>query len=188
MTTLARPRLAPSASRTTGGGSASCRLRDRRRPTRAPARRLSAASGVPTHTDQHRRIRSADDRFGEGFRTRALCGPVARGAWAGVRKPPKEETAGRRGPFGERDYGDLRIADCCRAGRWRPAALVVFSGSGDGGRFRRRRCTGAWRWGRSKEDRRARAGVALVFRRAAGGEGDRGCAAGCGATIMSCRF
>ena len=33
---------------------------------------------------------------------------------------------------------------------------------------------------------RPRAGVALVFR-AAGGGGDRRCAAGCGATVMSCR-
>ena len=91
------------------------------------------------------------------------------------------------GPFGERAYGDLRIADGWRA-RWRrPAALGVFVGSGGVGRFRWRRYAGARRWPRSQEDWRPRAGVALVFRRAAGGGGDRRCAAGCGAMVMSCR-
>ena len=84
------------------------------------------------------------------------------------------------GPFGEGAYGDLRIADGWRA-RWRrPAALGVFVGSGGVGRFRWRRYAGARRWPRSQEDWRPRAGVALVFRRAAGGGGDRRCAAGCG--------
>jgi hypothetical protein len=36
-------------------------------------------------------------RFGEGFRTPARCGTVVRDGWAGVRKPPKEETAGSMG-------------------------------------------------------------------------------------------
>ena len=74
------------------------------------------------------------------------------------------------GAFGERAYGDLRIADGWRARRRRSAALGVFSGSGGGGRFRWRRCAGARRWPRSQEDLRPRAGVAPVFRRAAGGE------------------
>ena len=91
------------------------------------------------------------------------------------------------GPFGERAYGDLRIADDWRARRRQSATLGVLSGSADGWGFRWRRCAGARRWPRSQEDWRPRAGVALVFRRAAGGEGDRRCAAGCGATVMSCR-
>ena len=107
---------------------------------------------------------------------------------AGARKPPKEETAGRLwGPFGERVYGDLRIADGWRARRRQSATLGVFSGSADGWGFRWRRCAGARRWPRSQEDLRPRAGVALVFRRAAGGGGDRRCAAGCGARRLSLR-
>jgi hypothetical protein len=39
------------------------------------------------------------------------------------------------GLFGERVYGDLMIADGGRARRRRLAALGVFCGSGDGGRF-----------------------------------------------------
>jgi hypothetical protein len=91
------------------------------------------------------------------------------------------------GPFGERAYGDLRIADGWRARRRQSPTLGVFSGSVDGRGFRWRRCAGARRWPRSQKDLRPRAGVALVFRRAAGGGGDRRCAAGCGATVMSCR-
>ena len=41
-----------------------------------------------------------------------------------------------RGPFGERAYGDLRIADGWRARRRGPAAVGVFIGSGGAGRFR----------------------------------------------------
>ena len=59
----------------------------------------------------------------EGFGRRPFAG---RGAWsgAGVRKPPKEETAGRKGrPFGRaRPMGILgsRTARVCRrGGRWR---------------------------------------------------------------------
>ena len=39
------------------------------------------------------------------------------------------------GPFGERAYGDLRIADGWRARRRQSATLGVFSGSADGWRF-----------------------------------------------------
>jgi hypothetical protein len=78
---------------------------------------------------------------------------------AGARKPPKEETAGRWGPFGERAYGDLRIVDGCRARRRRPAALRVLVGIGDGGCFRRRRCTGARGSLRSNDNWRPRASM-----------------------------
>src|SRR5208337_4205237 len=126
------------------------------------------------------------DRFGEGFRAPALCDGGAC-AGAGARKPPKEETAGRTGPFSERDYGDLRVADGWRARRRQRSALSVFSGSADGGCFRWRRWAGARRSHRSKEDWRPPADIALVFRRAAGGGGDRRCEAGCVARVMRSR-
>jgi hypothetical protein len=126
-------------------------------------------------------------RSGEGFRAPALCD-----GWTCARgRRPKASQGGNRGkvggPFGERAYGDLRVADGRRARRRRPAAFCVVGGSGDGGGFRWRRCAGARRSHRSKEDWRACAGVVLVFRRAAGGEGDRRCEAGRVATVMSCR-
>ena len=56
-----------------------------------------------------------------GFRTPALCGTAVRDAGAGVRKPPKEETAGRKGAVWlAAIYGDLRIADATRASARRP--------------------------------------------------------------------
>jgi hypothetical protein len=60
----------------------------------------------------------------------------------GVRRGqrPKASQGGNRGevggPFVGRAYGDLRIADGFRARRRGLAALGVFSGSGEGGRFR----------------------------------------------------
>src|SRR5208337_1023859 len=63
---------------------------------------------------------------GEGFRAPALCDGWAC-AGAGARKPPKEETAGRTGPFGERDYGDLRVADGWRARRRQRGPRSTFS-------------------------------------------------------------
>jgi len=57
-------------------------------------------------------------------------------AGAGVRKPAKEGNRGEAGgPFGERAYGDFRVADGGRARRWRPAAFGVFVGSGASGVF-----------------------------------------------------
>ena len=111
----------------------------------------------------------------------------------GVRRGRRSKASqgGNRGEvgglFGERAYGDFRIADGCRGGRRQPAALVAFSASGGVGRFRWRQRAGARRRPWSQEDLRPRTGVALVFRLAAGRGGDRGCAAGCRATVMSCR-
>jgi hypothetical protein len=156
----------------------------------AGSRRIRGWQGVRpvcqigVHRDQHLVLDLA--ALIRGFRAPALCdGGTGRGS------RPKASQGGNRGelegPFGERGYGDLRIADGCRAGRGRPVTLIVLVGSGDGGRFRWRRCAGARRWPRLQEGRRRRAGVALVFRRGAGGGGDRRCEAGGMATVMRCR-
>src|SRR5271166_3367411 len=48
---------------------------------------------------------------------------------AGVRKPPKEETAGRKGAVGlGAIYGDLRIAEGARALARRPVARGLVGG------------------------------------------------------------
>ena len=54
-------------------------------------------------------------RFGEWFRTPAPLEPVVHDALAGVRKPPKEETAGRMGLCAGAPYGDLKVVDGARA-------------------------------------------------------------------------
>ena len=77
----------------------------------------------------------ANDCFGEGYRTPALCDGWAC-AGAGVRKE-------LGGPVGERAYGDFWAADCGRARRRRPAALSVFAGSGGVRCFRWRQCARA---------------------------------------------
>jgi hypothetical protein len=45
----------------------------------------------------------------------ARCGAVVRDSWAGVRKPPKEETAGSMGLCAGAPYGDLKVVDGARA-------------------------------------------------------------------------
>ncbi len=71
--------------------------------------------------------------FGEGFRTPALCGTAVRDAGAGVRKPPKEETAGRKGAVWlAAIYGDLRIADATRASARRPVERRPIGGRNEG--------------------------------------------------------
>ena len=68
-----------------------------------------------------------------GFRTPALCGTVVRDAGAGVRKPPKEETAGRKGAVWlAAIYGDLRIADATRASARRPVERRPIGGRNEG--------------------------------------------------------
>ena len=69
-------------------------------------------------------------RFTEGFRTAALCRRVGTGRGAGVRKPRKEETAGRkRRALAGRTYGDFRVADGSPMWRWgwRAAGVIVRS-------------------------------------------------------------
>jgi hypothetical protein len=52
---------------------------------------------------------------------------------AGVRKPPKEETAGRKGGVWRGAiYGDLRIADGARASARRPVARRLVGGKNEG--------------------------------------------------------
>ena len=59
-------------------------------------------------------------RYCEGFRMPAHDGGAAR-TGAGVRKPPREETAGRDTWAARRRYGDLSAAD--EACDWRRAEL-----------------------------------------------------------------
>jgi len=159
-------------------------VRDRRIPpdTRLAGSTPCLIAGV--HRDQHLALDLG--ALIRGFRAPAL----ATVGWARGRRS-KASQGGNCGEvgeaFGERAYGDLRIADGWQTRRRRRAALGVFAGSGGVGRFRWRRCAGARRWPRSQEGWRPRAAIGLVFRRAAGGGGDRRCAAGCGATVMSCR-
>ena len=127
------------------------------------------------------------DRFGEGFRAPALLRTVLQALGPALESLPRRKPRGGLGLFFERDYGDLRIADRWRAGRRQPGILGVLVGSGDGGCLRWRRCAGAKRSHRSREDWRPRADIALLFRRAAGGGGDRRCEAGCVATVMRYR-
>jgi len=72
--------------------------------------------------------------YGEGFRTPALCdGGARRGA--GVRKPPKEETAGRKGAvLRGATYGDLRLADGSRLSRRQLVSRSLAVETDDGGR------------------------------------------------------
>jgi hypothetical protein len=56
------------------------------------------------------------------------CGTVVRAPGAGVRKPPKEETAGRKGALFwlGATYGDLRIAGGASLSRlWRVATVLA---------------------------------------------------------------
>ncbi len=128
-----------------------------------------------------------DGRLGEGFRAPALLRTVLQAPGPALESLPRRKPRGGWGLFFERAYGDLRNADGWRARRRRPAALGVFSGRDDGGCFRWRRWAGARRSHRSKEDWRPPADIALLFRRAAGGGGDRRCEAGWMATVMRCR-
>jgi hypothetical protein len=122
-----------------------------------------------------------------GFRVPAFS-TVVRAPGPAPESLPRRKPRGGRGRFGERAYGDLKIAHGWRAVRRRLVGLGVFGGSGDGGQLRWRRCAGGRRSLRSGEGWRPRAGMTVVFRRlAAGGGGNRRCAAGCGATVMSCR-
>ena len=115
-------------------------------------------------------------RYTEGFRTPALGRRAGPGAGAGVRKPRKGETAGRkrRGLAG-RDLwgfeGRGRIAD-------------VAAGAEGGRRCRRERHDGPFRgrgceqrvWERRRESvRGGREDIGLLLRRVAGGAARRGC-------------
>jgi hypothetical protein len=118
------------------------------------------------------------------------AGPLRR-LGVGRGRRPKASQGGNRGvvggPFDEGAYGDFRVADGGRARLRRPRRLVYSSEAAALRCFRWRRCAGARRRPWSQEDWRPRTGVALALRRPAEGGGDRGCAAGCGATVMSCR-
>ena len=125
--------------------------------------------------------------FTEGFRAPALSdgGAMRRG------RRSKASQGGNRGEVGA----------VWRARLWgfedRGRLASEASAAGDARCFHRKRRrrtflmaamrgSEALRVGR-RRDWRPRADIALVFRRAAGGGGDRRCEAGCAATVMRCR-
>jgi hypothetical protein len=73
--------------------------------------------------------------------------------WAGVRKPPKEETAGRKGAVQRgATYGDLEIAGGSLSAERELVAGSLAVEIDDGGRVRSRRCAGLPCSRRSEED------------------------------------
>ena len=123
----------------------------------------------------------------KGFGRRPFAGARA-GRGAGVRKPRKEETAGRRGAVWlGATYGDLKVAD--GSAKWRRGrkAAGVIVGSEHDGLFRGRGCERRV-WARRVE--RVCGGrevMVVLLRRAAGGEAKRRCVAGITATVMRSR-
>jgi hypothetical protein len=110
------------------------------------------------------------------------------GAGAGVRKPPKEETAGRKGAvWSGAAYGDFRIADGSRVSPRGVVARNRGGGTDDGGRVWSRVCAGLAQARRSEEDWRPRENIGFLLRRAEEGEEKRRCEVGSAVTIMRCR-
>jgi hypothetical protein len=123
----------------------------------------------------------------KGFGRRPLSGRSS-ALGAGVRKPPKQETAGRKGAgWSGASYGDLRIAGGSRVWRGRAAERSLAVGTDDGERVGSGKCAGLAQAWRSDEDWRPRENIGFLLRLAGGGEGKRGCAAGGVATVMRCR-
>src|SRR5208282_4901180 len=112
------------------------------------------------------------------------------GAGAGVRKPPKEETAGRKGAvWAGAIYGDLRVAVGSMWGAGRPEAAAFVALPECDGLAWREVATRLARMLRSEQLGGRGTRESRVRRRAAGGEGERGCGAGDGAlAITRCRF
>ena len=120
---------------------------------------------VGVHRDHHLALDLA--ALIRGFRTPALRdGRAASGA--GVRKPPKEETAGRLGAGSAgATYGDFGIADEARLRLRRLAAGRVRGGSGCDELFRVGFCTRRRQARRLERDWRSSAGSGFLLRRAA---------------------
>jgi hypothetical protein len=78
---------------------------------------MAADRGAEIEGTMTRRPRPIGSKiaFGEGFRTPAPREPVVQDGLAGVRKPPKEETAGSMGLCAGAPYGDLKVVDGARA-------------------------------------------------------------------------
>src|SRR5271166_4683073 len=91
---------------------------------------------------------------------------------AGVRKPRKEETAGRKGRclVGRgATYGDFGVADGALVGLRGPVARIVVGGSEDDGVFRGRGCERRVWARRLEEERRPCEDIAFLLQRAVGG-------------------
>src|SRR5271165_5264633 len=110
------------------------------------------------------------------------------GRGAGVRKPRKEETAGRRGAVWlGATYGDLKVADGSAMWRRGRKAAGVIVGSEQDGLFRGRGCERRV-WARRLERVcGGREDMVVLLRRAAGGEAKRRCVVGSTATVMRSR-
>jgi len=129
-----------------------------------------------------------NSRFGEGFRTPAPCGGGCAGSGAGVRKPPKEETAGRkRRCFAGAIYGDLSVASGSNGLFGSGLATGGLGERGGSGPVRSPRRCGVTRWRLPEEERRPRTDMAVLLGRAAGRICDRCCEAESAAMIMRCR-
>ena len=147
---------------------------DRRIP---PDTRLAGSTPcliVGVHRDQHFALDLA--ALIRGFRTPAPCGTVGAGSRG---RRSKASQGGNRGEVGGR-FGGRALWGFEDRGRLamrgvrRPVTRSRSCGRDGGvGRFGWRRCAGARRWPRSRRTGDAREGIALVFRRAAGGGGDR---------------
>ena len=133
-------------------------------------------------------VRSAMDRRGEGFRTPALCRTVV-----GVLGPAFESLPRRKARVGMdavwsgAAYGDFRIADGSRLSPRGLVARNLGGGTDDGRRVWSRVCAGLARARRSEKDCRPCEDIALLLRRAAGGEEKRRCEGDSAAMNMRCR-
>src|SRR5271166_1655334 len=111
------------------------------------------------------------------------------GCGAGVRKPPKEETAWRFGAgWAGAAYGDFGVSDEALVRLRRPASRIVLGGNEDDERFRGRACQRRARAWRLEQDWIPCEDVAFLLRLPAGGDRDRHwVAANTAMAIMRCR-
>ena len=110
-------------------------------PRREPSRPRASARRCDGQDDRAALREPCAWGFGVDCRTSAVVKGFGRrpfrdgrARWrAGVRKPPKEETAGRKGAdWLAAIYGDLRIADGARASARRAVARSLVGGNAEG--------------------------------------------------------
>jgi hypothetical protein len=110
------------------------------------------------------------------------------GFGAGVRKPSKEETAGRKGAGrAGATYGDLKVGAGAPGGVAGPGGWVFAEGGEDGGGIGLRRWAGLALALRLEKDCRACEDIGFRLRRAAGGAEKRVREGESAAMVMRCR-